>query len=269
MLSRHVRPLWVCVCMMLAVGAAAQAPAQTSPTVQTRSAIAYTPITTATLERNKQARIPAGVAADPRFRLMNREFVKPVNPAIGAVLSTDTQLQYLYSGRPVLIVGTFAGYDRATSTVLVKVDPKLSRFPNAVKVASQQYRVPEDRVMAREFRPERSFRLSADTHVVDDTAPLDLKPGQHRRSRPNIKIEAFKPGDKVTVTYRIQIKADAIPHAYNLSKVDPARTYFSADFDPTRGPLTRRPASPTSGTLTAGRPAAHRPKSPANPAMRE
>ncbi len=183
------------------------------------------------------------------------------------MLSTDTQLQYLYSGRPVLIVGTFAGYDRATSTVLVKVDPKLSRFPNAVKVASQQYRVPEDRVMAREFRPERSFRLSADTHVVDDTAPLDLKPGQHRRSRPNIKIEAFKPGDKVTVTYRIQIKADAIPHAYNLSKVDPARTYFSADFirpgttDASAGFSDLR-------NLTAGRPAAHA-RNRGNPAMRE
>lgn len=246
--------------MMLAMGAAAQS------TTQTKSVISYTPITTETLERNKKAGVAASVSNDPRYRLMNRQLVKPLNPAIGASLSTDTQLQYLYTGRPALIVGTFVGYDQATSIVLVKVDPKLSRFPNAMKVASQQYHVPEDRVIAREFRPERRFRLNEETHVVDDTAPLDLQPGQRRRSRPNMKIEAFKPGDKVTVTYRIQIKEDAIPHAYNLSKVDPARTYFSADFDPTRGPIARRPISPTSGTLRTRLP--QNPKMPANRAIR-
>lgn len=244
MVSRHVRPLWALAAMMLAMGAATQS------TTPAKSDLSYTSITTETLERDKKAGMPANVANDPRNRLMNRQLIKPVNPAIGAALSTDTQLQYLRTGRPALIVGTFVGYDRATSTVLVKVDPKLSRFPHAMEVASKQYRVPTDRVFARELRPERRFRLDDETHVVDDTAPLDPQPGRLARPRPNMKLEAIKPGDKVTVTYRIQVKADAIPRAYNLSKVDPARTYFSADIDPTRGPVPRRQAPQTSGTLS-------------------
>lgn len=234
MLSRYVRPLWALAVVILAMGASARPTSQTTPAITTPA-----PPTTGTLKRQ---------------RGINRQLIKPVNPRIGAALSTDTQLGYLYTSRPALIVGTFAAYDRATSTVTVKVDPNLSRFPNAMKVASKQYNVPADRVFARELRPERRFKLRAGTHLVDDTAPLELKPGQRTRPRPAIPIDAFRPGDKVTVSYRIEMKESSIPFAYNLSKVDPARTYFSADFDPTRGAVPRRPAGLTSGTLRGAGP---------------
>lgn len=166
-----------------------------------------------------------------------------------AKMTTDSLVKLMYTSRPVLAVGTFEGYDSDTSSVLVKIDPKLTSFPRAINAKAKRMNASPDRIFARELRPERRFRIMASTYIVDDTAPLLLKPGEKERKTPKIPISKLKFGDKVSVLYQMERDSETVPTAFNVSKVDPARTYYSADFDPLHGKLRPNTRVLTTSTL--------------------
>ncbi|MCE5229809.1 hypothetical protein LLG95_09465 [bacterium] len=242
MILRLVRPLWACAVAILAVTAFSRPVPPTSATLHRASGP-----TSETLAVLREIGVPTTATTDRRYRMITRQMPTPFPAGEGAKLTTDTQLEYLYTSRPILLVGWFKSYDRATSTVTVRVDPILTKFPHALDVRAKQLNIPVERVKNRELRPERAFKIGARTYFTDDTAPLEPESGKLRQTPP-ISIESIKPGDKITVSYRIQ-PGDTAARALNISKVDPSRSYFSADFDPTHGRMIpRRSVKVTSGS---------------------
>ncbi len=150
----------------------------------------------------------------------------------------------IYTTRPVLLVGTLKSLDGAT--VVIEPDPKLTSFPRVIQIKAHVLHIDPAPLMERELGRDRAFLVTPETFLVDDTAPLEPQPGQVRRPAPRIALEAFSPGAKVSALYRLPYPLDSetTPTLLNLSLVDPERTYYSADFDPTRrlpnNPQTRR-----------------------------
>ncbi len=182
--------------------------------------------------------------------------MKPASPGSTETqvveLSEDEVRRMFFTSRPLLAVGTVRSIDSASSTVTVAIDQNLSDLPitltHKAKVTGQDL----ESLRRREFPPQRTFRIGPMTMLVDDRAPLPKRRGEPR-PQPRIGAGDFKPGDRVSLLFRMEHDPNRTPYAINLSKVDPARTYFATDFDPT-GVMGRQPmrgTRPTTG-VTAG-----------------
>lgn len=228
-------------------------------------------ISTYTKARLEQLNLPTTATLDARFSGILGIAPKIPTPEEAARMTTDSLAALFRTGRPALGIGWFQSYDAATSTVVIRMDPKLTTFPHSIQVRAKRWNIPADRLYARERSGERRFKLDMRTYIVDDSSPLKLQPGQKERLTPHIPITAFRPGDKVSVSYRIAADSKAVPKALNLSKVDPNRTFFPGDSEPMSGrPITQRNRRPTTGTAAAAaitsealiRERMHRPRKP-------
>lgn len=208
-------------------------------------------ISSVTKARLEQLNLPTTATLDSRYSGILGIAPKIPTPEEAARMTTDSLVALFVTGRPALGVGWFQSYDAATSTVVIRMDPKLTTFPHSIAVRAKRWNIPADRLYARERSGERKFKLDMRTYVVDDSSPLKLQPGQKERLTPRIPITAFRPGDKVSVSYRIAADSQKVPKALNLSKVDPNRTFFPGDSEPMSGRSITRRNRPTTGTTAA------------------
>jgi hypothetical protein len=142
----------------------------------------------------------------------------------------------MFTSRPLLAVGTIKKMDLVTSRVQVLIDRKRSSLPRVLKIKAEKSDQLES-ILDQEFPEVRSFLLHDRTLGLD--ARLDMRRNQVRadsgrihEDRQFLPVESFKPGDSVSVLFRMSSTPDHIARVLTISKVDPAQENFEADFRP-------------------------------------
>jgi len=134
-----------------------------------------------------------------------------------------------YTSRPILAVGTIKSIDTATSSVVLLVDRDRSSLPNILRVRAREAGL-EQMLLDREFPPERRYTLTPRTILLDTRETTATLPANLRQDK-KIDLADFRPGEWVSVLYRMRQNPDLQPGLYNMSKVDPNRT-FQVDYNP-------------------------------------
>jgi len=171
--------------------------------------------------------------------------------------------QGAYTTRPIVVAGTFLSYDDATSSVLVAIDRQRSSLPNILRRRAQNASL-EQELLDRELPPQRAYRISRRTLFLDGRASAKKPESPASEGRvaddpQRIDFDQFKPGDPVSLLYRMTNDPDEMPTLINLSLVDPGQTDFRADFSPSAGkPVYRlipfNQNDPTTSTATPDSP---------------
>ena len=134
-----------------------------------------------------------------------------------------------FTSRPILAVGTIQSIDSATSSVVLLVDRDRSSLPNILRVRSRAAGL-EQMLLDREFPPERRYTLTPRTLFLNTRGTTATLPANPRRGK-NIDLADFRPGEWVSVLYRMRQNPDLQPSLYNMSKIDPSRT-LKVDYNP-------------------------------------
>jgi hypothetical protein len=137
--------------------------------------------------------------------------------------------------RPLLAVGTIKEINFSSQTLRLGIDRKNSRLPNAVKYRAAQAGA-LDALLAREFPPERLFRVTTGTLTFDARLshikpPTPASSGRIDQDAQRLPRSAFKAGDHVSALYRFPRSPGTPPFVMNLSRVDPGQP-VRLDFNP-------------------------------------
>lgn len=193
--------------------------------------------TSTTVKMNTTATTPTSVThivhvpgAIPRILDRNTSATRPTaNP--------------LYTSRPLLAVGTLKRFDTATSTVVIAIDRSRSSMPHVLEFNAHKAGQ-LDKLQDREFPTERSFHLTPFT-ALWDARPDPNKPqtradtGRIREDKQRLKATDFKPGDQVSVYFRMDADPAKPPFVINVCQVDPAQKEFRADIGPPPRPVNK------------------------------
>jgi hypothetical protein len=138
-----------------------------------------------------------------------------------------------YTARDLLAVGTLKRIDSGTSTAVVLIDRNLSDMPHILVYNAKKAGVYEE-LLNRVFPPEKEFYLTPLTMFMDARRdhyqpPTRASTGKIMQDKERIPLTDFKPGDHVSVWFKMNPDPARRDFVINLSKVDADRTDFSAE----------------------------------------
>lgn len=134
-----------------------------------------------------------------------------------------------FTSRPILAIGTIESIDSATSSVLLLIDRDRSSLPNILRVRARKAGL-EQMLLNRELPPARRYTITPRTLFLDTRATTPTLPADRSQGK-KIDLSNFRPGEWVSVLYRMRRNPDLQPALFNMSKVDPNRT-FEVDYNP-------------------------------------
>lgn len=139
----------------------------------------------------------------------------------------------VYTGRPLLAVGDVVSVDPTSHTVTLAIQRDLSSLPHVLELQAKKKGVYE-KLLEREFPATRTFFVSRFTQILDgnrhDSRSARMETNRERLAQITIKLDDLHPGDRVSLAYRMNENPATPPAVYNISKQDPARRNYEADY---------------------------------------
>lgn len=137
-----------------------------------------------------------------------------------------------YSSRPLMAVGDLLAVNLTNRTVTVAIDRARSSLPAPLVTAAARLGELE-KLKNREFPARRTFPIGLTTSLLDERLLAQHPEWQtdtekERLQKITIKLNDFKPGQRVSVLFITHPDPSLPPTVLNVKKQDPARTDYDA-----------------------------------------